>query len=152
MTPLKWRVENPSGHNRVIVTKELPGERWLQLLNNADCRVEICQSTHVLETTDIKDAIGNRCDGAIGQLTENWGEELFSTLKAAGGRAYSNYAVGYNNVELEAGRPLLKLIAFQGGADCQMPDAAGCAGRCRRLRAALRFRQAPVPDIERRLI
>ena len=102
MNPLKWRIENPSGHHRVIVTKELPGERWLQLLNDADCRIEICQSTRVLETAEIQHAIGNSCDGAIGQLTEHWGDELFSTLKTAGGRAYSNYAVGYNNVDLEA--------------------------------------------------
>ena len=30
--------------------------------------------------------------------TQDWGSELFGALKAAGGRAYSNYAVGYNNV------------------------------------------------------
>jgi hypothetical protein len=29
---------------------------------------------------------------------QNWGTELFGALKAVGGRAYSNYAVGYNNV------------------------------------------------------
>lgn len=29
---------------------------------------------------------------------QDWGAELFGALKAAGGRAYSNYAVGYNNV------------------------------------------------------
>ena len=102
MKTLNWRVENPSGQNRVVVTKELPGERWLKLLINADCRVEICTSSQVLETKIIKKAIGKRCDGVIGQLTEQWGEELFSALKAAGGRAYSNYAVGYNNVDLEA--------------------------------------------------
>jgi hydroxypyruvate reductase 1 len=49
---------------------------------------------------EIKAAIGNRCDGCIGQLTEPWGEELFRALKAAGARAYSNYAVGYNNVDV----------------------------------------------------
>ena len=46
--------------------------------------------------------MGDRCDGAIGQLTENWGEELFSSLKSAGGCAYSNYAVGFINVVVEA--------------------------------------------------
>ena len=29
---------------------------------------------------------------------QDWGDELFGALKAAGGTAYSNYAVGYNNV------------------------------------------------------
>ncbi len=98
----EWRVYNPSGKKRVIVTKELPGERWLRVLAGAGCRIEICTSSDFLSVPDIKAAIGTRCDGAIGQLTEDWGEELFSALKRAGGRAYSNYAVGYNNVNVNA--------------------------------------------------
>lgn len=36
------------------------------------------------------------------QLTEDWGETLFSALSRAGGKAFSNMAVGYNNVDVEA--------------------------------------------------
>ena len=36
------------------------------------------------------------------QLTEDWGEELFSALSKAGGKAFSNMAVGYNNVDVDA--------------------------------------------------
>jgi hydroxypyruvate reductase 1 len=36
------------------------------------------------------------------QLTEDWGDVLFSALKQAGGTAFSNMAVGYNNVDVEA--------------------------------------------------
>ena len=36
------------------------------------------------------------------QLTENWGDRLFSALSRAGGKAFSNMAVGYNNVDVEA--------------------------------------------------
>ena len=97
-----WQIHNPGGTFRVIVTKALPGRRWLDILTAADCRVEICHSTAVLDTETIEAAIGSRCDGAIGQLTEPWGATLFDTLKAAGGVAYSNYAVGYNNVDLDA--------------------------------------------------
>ena len=97
-----WRIVNPEGKRRVVVTKELPGDRWLAYLTEADCRVEICTETRVLTIEDIEAAMGDRCDGAIGQLTEPWGEALFSALKAAGGSAYSNYAVGYNNVDLQA--------------------------------------------------
>jgi hydroxypyruvate reductase 1 len=95
-------VENPDGSKRVIVTKELPGPRWLEILKAADCRVEICTSPDILSIADIKAAMGDKCDGAIGQLTEDWGDELFGALKAAGGIAYSNYAVGFNNVDLDA--------------------------------------------------
>ena len=98
----KWRVCNSAGTRRVIVTKELPGTRWLEALSAADCRVEICTSTDVLSIDDIKAAIGNSCDAAIGQLTETWGQDLFAALKAAGGTAYSNYAVGFNNVDVDA--------------------------------------------------
>jgi hydroxypyruvate reductase 1 len=36
------------------------------------------------------------------QLTEDWGDTLFAALKKAGGHAFSNMAVGYNNVDVEA--------------------------------------------------
>ncbi|UCH19845.1 MAG: D-glycerate dehydrogenase [Deltaproteobacteria bacterium] len=97
-----WRAHNPSGSRRVIVTKELPGERWLEILTQAECRVEICTSEDVLSTSEIKAAMGSHCDGAIGQLTEDWGDELFAALKAAGAKAYSNCAVGFNNVDVAA--------------------------------------------------
>jgi len=42
------------------------------------------------------------CDGVSLQLTEDWGEELFSALSRAGGKAFSNMAVGYNNVNVDA--------------------------------------------------
>ncbi len=97
-----WQIHNPEGTFRVIVTKVLPGRRWLDMLTTADCRIDVCHSSAVLDTDTIKAAIGSRCDGAIGQLTEPWGEALFDSLKAAGGIAYSNYAVGYNNVDIDA--------------------------------------------------
>ena len=102
MAEAVWKIHNPAGALRVIVTKELPGARWLEVLAAAGCRVEVCTSEAVLSRADIRAAFGGRCDGAIGQLTEEWGEELFAALKAAGGRAYSNYAVGFNNVDLTA--------------------------------------------------
>ena len=102
MDQKKWESHNPSGSNRVIVTKLLPGSLWLERLIQADCRVEVCTSTDVLSVDDIKSAMGQQCDAVLGQLTEDWGDELFGALKAAGGTAYSNVAVGYNNVDVDA--------------------------------------------------
>jgi len=102
MSTYEWRVHHPHGRRRVVVTKELPGYRWLEILTAADCRIDICTSPDVLPVEEITSAIGATCDAAIGQLTETWGEELFRALRQAGGRAYSNYAVGFNNVDLEA--------------------------------------------------
>jgi hydroxypyruvate reductase 1 len=98
----EWRIHNQGGSRRVIVTKELPGTRWLELLEIAACSVEVCLSPDVLTVDEIAERIGDRCDGAIGQLTEDWGDALFSALSAAGGTAYSNCAVGYNNVDVGA--------------------------------------------------
>ena len=43
-----WKIHNSSGSKRVVVTKELPGTRWLDILTKADCKVEICETTHQL--------------------------------------------------------------------------------------------------------
>ncbi len=102
MASFEWRVHNPDGQRRVVVTKELPGKRWLDILTAADCRVAICTSPDILPAAVIQDAMAPCCDAAIGQLTEPWNETMFQALKAAGGTAYSNYAVGFNNVDVTA--------------------------------------------------
>lgn len=102
MPEKEWITVNPGGTRRVIVTKDLPGDHWKQLLTDADCRIEICTDTSVLSSDEIIAAIGDDCDGAIGQLTEDWNADVFSALKAAGGTVYSNGAVGYNNVDVAA--------------------------------------------------
>ncbi|NHZ70447.1 MAG: D-glycerate dehydrogenase, partial [Proteobacteria bacterium] len=95
-----WTVHNSDGGRRVIVTKRLPGNRWLEILEAADCRVEVCESLEVLSRGEIAERIGAECAGVIGQLTEPWDAALFSVLARAGGVAYSNYAVGYDNVDV----------------------------------------------------
>jgi glycerate dehydrogenase len=95
------QVHNEGGDKRIVVTKTLPGERWLQVLTAAGCHVEVC--THpdtILSVDTISQLIGDECHGVIGQLTEDWDKKLFRKLKDAGGSAFSNYAVGYNNVNV----------------------------------------------------
>lgn len=93
---------NPDGSLRVVVTKQLPGTHWQDVLTSAGARIEVAPGTEILPKARILELIGDRCDGVIGQLTEPWDAELFNALKTAGGRAYSNYAVGYNNVDVAA--------------------------------------------------
>ena len=102
MSEPDWKVVNPSGEWRVVVTKELPGFRWLESLTGAGCRVEIAQGRDVLEEAEIRRALGGRVDAVIGQLTEQWSEPLLRSLRAAGGAIYSQYAVGFDNVDVEA--------------------------------------------------
>ncbi len=64
-------MHNEGGKYRVIVTKNLPGERWLQVLTSAGCRVEVCSSEDtILSNETIKQLLGDKTDGVIGQLTE----------------------------------------------------------------------------------
>ena len=102
MTAREWIIVNPGGSRRVVVTKELPGARWQQLLTAADCRVEVSQSTEILSEAELRAAFGDHCDAAIGQLTESWSAETLGALRAAGAAIYSQYAVGYDNVDVAA--------------------------------------------------
>jgi hydroxypyruvate reductase 1 len=106
MSGMRCRILHPGGSRRVLVTKELPGDLWLERLRAADCRVEVCQTTAILDHDELVEAVGTACDGAIGQLTEPWDEELLKAFRAAGGGAYSNYAVGYDNVDVPAATAL----------------------------------------------
>ena len=64
-------MHNPDGAKRVLVTKTLPGNRWLESLTTSGCRVEVCsKSEDILSVDTIKRLIGSKCDGVIGQLTE----------------------------------------------------------------------------------
>jgi len=66
----RLQVYNQDGSKRVIVTKDLPGDRWVNVLVNAGCRVEVCTDPEtILSVPTIKKFIGSNCDGAIGQLT-----------------------------------------------------------------------------------
>ena len=99
-------VFNPSGQKRVVVTKMLPGTRWLDILTKKlGARVEVLTDERfaptIVPNSAIVDLIGEKCDGVLGQLTEDWSAETFNALKSAGGVVYSNYAVGYNNVNVD---------------------------------------------------
>ena len=39
--PISVEVWNPSGKYRVVSTKSMPGTRWINLLVEQDCRVEV---------------------------------------------------------------------------------------------------------------
>lgn len=57
-------------------------------------------------------------------LPQDWGSELFEALKAAGGTAYSNYAVGYNNVKVPEATKRGIPVGNTPGARLPMPDYA----------------------------
>ena len=57
---------------RVVVTKDLPGERWLKNLLHAGCQVDICKHDDTILSQDIiKKLIGSsETHAVLGQLTE----------------------------------------------------------------------------------
>eukprot|EP00164_Ancoracysta_twista_P006972 GFYU01009816.1.p1 GENE.GFYU01009816.1~~GFYU01009816.1.p1 ORF type:complete len:392 (-),score=93.59 GFYU01009816.1:16-1191(-) len=102
MSHLKWNIINPAGKFRVVVTKNLPGEKWFQVLQRYDCKVEVCLDDKKLSVEELKECIGEKCDAVLGQLTEPWNEETLGALKKAGGKLYSQMAVGHDNVDVAA--------------------------------------------------
>jgi hydroxypyruvate reductase 1 len=99
---VNWKIYNSKGLRRILVTRSLPGQEWLQILSQSGYRVEVWVAEESLTREEITERIGSDCTAVIGQLTEKWDAGLFSVLSTAGGVAYSNYAVGYDNVDLEA--------------------------------------------------
>lgn len=97
---LTWNVHHPGNPLRVVVTKLLPGDRWLSILGAAGCEVHVSDARQTHTSAEIREAIGPRCHGVIGQLTEPWDAALFDALRQAGGKVYSNYAVGFDNVKV----------------------------------------------------
>jgi hypothetical protein len=115
-------VHNENGSKRVVVTKALPGDRWLQILIAAGCRVEVSQSADIIQdVATVKKLIGSHCDGVIGQLTE--------------------VRAGPHVVVCEAGRGLEQLqaglVCWQGSRSGLPagPSKAACAGAAPRLLA-----------------
>lgn len=101
-TQNRWKIYNPSSDLRILVTKMLPGKKWIDLLINAGLRVEINTSDKITSKRVLLEKIGNNCVGVIGQLTETWDAELFKALKNAGCKVYCNYAVGVDNIDINA--------------------------------------------------
>lgn len=102
-----WRTVNPSGSHGIVVTKGLPGYRWLELLTVAACPFEIEQDDYILREAEIRAALAGDCDVAIGQLTESWSAEMLGALRAAGASLYSHHAVDCDSVDVAALQQLL---------------------------------------------
>lgn len=46
-TQNRWKIYNPSSDLRILVTKMLPGQIWIDLLINAGLRVEVNTSEEI---------------------------------------------------------------------------------------------------------
>ena len=97
-----WKVYNPTGAKRILVTRSLPGEEWVKILSDAGHRVEVWTADESLTSEEIIKEAAKGCSAVIGQLTEKWDSEMFEILSMAGAVAYCNFAVGYDNVEVDA--------------------------------------------------
>ncbi len=97
-----WEIYNKNGTSRILVTKMLPGSGWLDVLLKSNYSVEVYGSDSTISKEELLEKIGGYCAGVIGQLTERWDSDLFQALRNAGGKVYCNYAVGYDNIDLEA--------------------------------------------------
>jgi len=104
---------NPEGKRQILSTKRLPGERWIDILKGCDCRIDVLGdndgqplTAEQLHTVIDRDAYV----GAIGQLNEPWNAATLEHAARRGLRAFSTFAVGYDNVDLEAATRLGILV------------------------------------------
>ena len=78
---------------------------------------------------------------------QGWNADLFEPLKAAGGKAYSNYAVGYNNVDVpsatERGIAVGNTPGHTWSASQAQPDPCGRA--CVHSTSCLRCAESVLP-------
>mmetsp|Transcript_26965 Transcript_26965/g.64023 ORF Transcript_26965/g.64023 Transcript_26965/m.64023 type:complete len:388 (-) Transcript_26965:36-1199(-) len=89
--------------HRVLVTKDLPGTVWMNALRGSGCHVRVLDFPGVVPTDTLRTELRQfKPHGVIGQLTERWDKELLAELAAGGGRVYSNYAVGVDNIDVQA--------------------------------------------------
>ena len=73
--------------------------------------MDICKSPDtILDNATIKTLIGTKCDGVVGQLTEDWGAELFEVGAAAGGGA-GGAGLGGTQLRGEDLRPLFEIVS-----------------------------------------
>ena len=88
----------------------------------------------ILSPATIKKLVGSKCDGVIGQLTEKWDADTFGALRSAGGTAYSNYAVGYDNVNVADATAAGVAVGNTPGARCRRRGAPSTSCAACRLR------------------
>jgi lactate dehydrogenase-like 2-hydroxyacid dehydrogenase len=98
-------IRNPSGSISTLVTKRLPGERWIGVLEEIGCRVEILEDNggHPLSGDQVRGVLERgRYVACIGQLNEPWNAETLGFAAERGLRHFSTFAVGFDNIDLPA--------------------------------------------------
>ncbi|OMO60801.1 hypothetical protein COLO4_33734 [Corchorus olitorius] len=69
-------------------------------MNDADVSKQIRQMVRLICQEAEEKAYGISVSAE--ELTEDWRETLFAALSRAGGTAFSNMVIGYNNVDVNA--------------------------------------------------
>ncbi len=97
-----WTHINTSGKRRVIATQGIPGREWISLLERYDCSVDVFGGKSPISKNVFIEAIGSHCDAVLGQVCDIIDDDIFKALKKSGATVYANYAVGVNNIDIDA--------------------------------------------------
>lgn len=111
--PAVRKTVHTGGRHRVLVTKRLAGRRWLEILSQADCCVDLLEENEgrPLTAAQLIAALERQnYAAAIGQLSEPWNADVLECAARGGLRFYSSYAVGYDNVDVAAATRLGILV------------------------------------------
>ena len=103
------KILNKNGNIPILVTKNLPGEKWITILKKANCKIYIADynNGYPLSKNDLKQLLDmENFTGVISQLSESWDKEILEYAASKGLKYISNYAVGYNNIDTNTAKKL----------------------------------------------
>jgi len=103
------KVIHEQGSQSLLITKDLPGERWIKILTEKGFALYIGEDNDGKgwSKDDLKKMVSSRnFSGVICQLSETWDKELLQFAHNRGIGYLSNYAVGYNNIDVEEAEEL----------------------------------------------
>jgi lactate dehydrogenase-like 2-hydroxyacid dehydrogenase len=84
---------------RVYITRHIP-EKGISMLRDAGHEVEVSTKDGVLTATELKEVLSKKpYDAVLCLLTDLITKEVFDAVPTA--KIFANYAVGYNNIQME---------------------------------------------------
>jgi len=120
------QVHTPTGERkfRVVVTKDLPGDRWLQMLLKSGCQVDICKHSDTILSQDTIQTLlaAEETHGVLGQLTEVCGISTASNLVACSSPDLP--------LELQAPEPVRQLRHYRIMLDKPFTDCSNGTAHC----------------------
>ncbi|MBN2725615.1 MAG: D-glycerate dehydrogenase [Deltaproteobacteria bacterium] len=100
---MKW-ITQGDGKNSVISVSSLSTNEWVDIFIKNNFTVTYPSEDHSIEESDFFEELEKGAFGVISMLSWKWDKAAIKKLSLAGVKILCNYAVGVNNIDLEAAR------------------------------------------------